>query len=327
MAPKHEWSGPGLSMCNACDLYRMKRSGSWAYAMSTRGPWERVAPVCEPIDRPFTFFEEGVERRFGWRARPILMVDVETTGLDWTRDSVIELGAVLGHLTPRGPRVEDGCGLVIDATFQTLIQPKIGSWVTEEITKLTGIRADDVLDAPSPEEAAYKFCDFVENAPADTILAAYNESFDHAFICGSLLNTTRIPPPSVLSARAPRLDPLVWSRKIDKYAKGGHKLTTIAARHDLLERLAGDARAHRADYDARLALEALAFFAPMVPDDLEELEDWQRAARGEWAANFFGQWRPKLRREERLKRLNDTASNDVLPEEEDREVLKEEVGS
>ena len=61
-------------------------------------------------------------------------IDLETTGLNPKRDRIIEIGAI---------RVEQG---QIAEEFSTFVDP--GRKLEERITELTGIRDEDLADAP-----------------------------------------------------------------------------------------------------------------------------------------------------------------------------------
>src|SRR5919112_2174117 len=99
--------------------------------------------------------------------RVAVIVDTETTGLDHTRDEVIELGMVAFSYNEEG-RIGDVIG-----TFNGLREPSVP--ISPEITRLTGITPDmvagQVLDRAAVES-------FIE--PADLIIA-HNARFDRPF--------------------------------------------------------------------------------------------------------------------------------------------------
>ncbi|RMG43552.1 MAG: hypothetical protein D6732_00005, partial [Methanobacteriota archaeon] len=78
-------------------------------------------------------------------------VDIETTGLDYQKDSIIEVAAVRFH-----------DGMIVD-TFNSMVNPHRP--IPEHITRITGITSEDVYDAPSFEEIADDILSFVDNYP------------------------------------------------------------------------------------------------------------------------------------------------------------------
>ena len=74
-------------------------------------------------------------------------IDLETTGLNPKRDRIIEIGAI---------RVEQG---QIVEEFSTFVDP--GRKLEERITELTGIRDEDLADAPQLDEVFPKLLEFM----------------------------------------------------------------------------------------------------------------------------------------------------------------------
>ncbi|MEO1246579.1 MAG: exonuclease domain-containing protein [Pseudomonadota bacterium] len=93
-----------------------------------------------------------------------VVVDVETTGGRGERHRVTEIGAV---------RVQNG--RVVD-TFSTLLNPQ--RTIPPNITRLTGISAAMVMDAPYFSDIAEDFERFL----GDAIFVAHNVEFDYGFI-------------------------------------------------------------------------------------------------------------------------------------------------
>jgi ATP-dependent DNA helicase DinG len=122
----------------------------------------------------------------------LVALDLETTGLDPSQDSVIEVGAV---------RMLDG---EITAEFSTLVDP--GILIPPHITHITGIRSQDVAGAPRIDAVLPRIAEFVGNRP----VIAHNTSIDMGFLRGKhkiLLNNLPIDTyelASVLLPRAPR---------------------------------------------------------------------------------------------------------------------------
>lgn len=94
----------------------------------------------------------------------IVSLDLETTGLDPTLDSIIEIGAV---------KFNDSR---IESEFTTLINPR--KPIPAFITNLTGISNSMVQQAPFLQQALPELVDFIGNAP----ILGQNIGFDLAFL-------------------------------------------------------------------------------------------------------------------------------------------------
>lgn len=97
-------------------------------------------------------------------------MDLETTGLNPRLDKIIEIGAV----KVRGGEVVD--------TFCTYINP--AKSIPERITELTGIRNEDVADAPYIEEVLPQFMAFL----GEDYLLGHNIIFDYSFVKKAAVN-------------------------------------------------------------------------------------------------------------------------------------------
>lgn len=93
-----------------------------------------------------------------------VVFDLETTGFSPIKDKIIEIGAV---------KVEQG---KITERFSTFVNPKVP--IPFQITQLTSITDQMVMDAPDIETVLPKFLAFV----GDAVLVAHNASFDVGFI-------------------------------------------------------------------------------------------------------------------------------------------------
>lgn len=283
----HQFPSSSLSRCSRCGVARFKQGKRLLYSINIDGPWREEIPACAepPVEDP-------------WYGHEILMVDVETTGLSWMFDEVTEVGAVVARIEP----VEDDFQLTIVESFSSLVRPR--SELREraiETQEITGITWEMLEDAPSPREVATRLAEIGSRYP-NALMAAYNGHFDAGFVCGALFLRSGVEVPPVFR-QSDYLDPCVWSRKIDKYKVGGHKLVTVAERREVLDKATLEQEAHRADFDAEVALRVMLSFAKVVPKELVDLQHWQRASREEWRENFFGVYLPKKRREERLAKL------------------------
>jgi len=95
------------------------------------------------------------------------IVDIETNGSKIEKHQIIELAAV---------KVKNG--QIIDR-FESLVHVKE---INPHITAITGIHAEDTLNAPSLKEVLYKFRPFLANS----IFVAHDVKFDYMFISKSM---------------------------------------------------------------------------------------------------------------------------------------------
>ncbi len=93
-----------------------------------------------------------------------VVFDIETTGFSPVKNRIIEIGAV---------KVNGG---VIADRFSSYVNPK--EPIPFEITNLTSITDEAVMDAPTIEEVLPQFLDFCEGS----VLVAHNAGFDMSFI-------------------------------------------------------------------------------------------------------------------------------------------------
>lgn len=102
-----------------------------------------------------------------WYNRPmptLVALDIETTGLDPKRDSIMEIGAVRFN------------GRRVDEEWSTLVNP--GRAVPPFITQLTGISNQMVAHAPPISDVLTELADFVGDLP----IIGHNVSFDLSFL-------------------------------------------------------------------------------------------------------------------------------------------------
>lgn len=93
-----------------------------------------------------------------------VIFDLETTGLDSTKDKIIEIGA-LKYKNSK-----------LVAEFSVLINPEVK--VPEVITKITGLTDNDLQNKKTIREVLPEFLEFIE----DLTLIAHNSEFDLGFI-------------------------------------------------------------------------------------------------------------------------------------------------
>lgn len=93
-----------------------------------------------------------------------IVLDTETTGLDFTKEKMVEFAAV---------RLENG---KIKDEFQTLINPQ--QHIRKSSIAIHGITPEMVEDAPTEEEAMPKILEFMGDYP----IVAHNAIFDYSFL-------------------------------------------------------------------------------------------------------------------------------------------------
>lgn len=101
-----------------------------------------------------------------------IVLDTETTGLDYTKEKMVEFAAV---------RLENG---KIKDEFQTLINPE--QHIRKSSIAIHGITAEMVADAPTEAEAMPKILEFIGDYP----IVAHNAIFDYTFLNEASLRTT-----------------------------------------------------------------------------------------------------------------------------------------
>ncbi len=150
----------------------------------------------------------------------IIIFDVETTGLSFTKDRLTSIAAV---------KVKN---LQNVDTFETYVNP--GMHIPEKITELTGISDETVANAPSEDEALRKFMEFCGNTP---VLAAHNANFDITMI-------NEVCKRHNIDFKYNWLDTLILSQAMLP-EMGRHRLNNVAKALKL-----GSFEHHRADEDA-----------------------------------------------------------------------------
>ena len=176
-----------------------------------------------------------------WFDADLAIVDVETTGLDATKDRVIEIAII--HMRA-GQTIE---------RWSTLVDPGIA--LPDEVVAITGITSEMLKGQPRFRDVA----DAVLDRLIGRVFVAYNHAFDQAFVRTELARLERPwhDPPC--------LDPLVFAREFQK-DDGSKKLGKVAERLGI-----SLVEAHRAANDAEVAGQVLYAFRALVPPNLEDL--------------------------------------------------------
>ena len=111
-----------------------------------------------------TLAERAQIAHFGLLEEDVVVLDTETTGLNFKTCELTEIAAARLN------------GSQVMERFHTFVHP--GRPIPPEIMRLTGITNADVMDAPLPEEAVALLADFVDGS----MVVAHNASFDRTFI-------------------------------------------------------------------------------------------------------------------------------------------------
>ena len=176
-----------------------------------------------------------------------LLIDTETTGLDFKRDEIIEFSAVL---------LEKRAGqLLLTREYDNLVTLTPGNTVPPKITELTGISTQDILDRGVPK--AQVCADIAEMVAGNTLLLAYNAHFDLSFLFYMLL---RDGDPMILKGKD-KLDLLTVYKDRRPYP---HKLSSAITEYGLEDRVQNS---HRAIDDVK-ALVAVTDAMAAERDDL-----------------------------------------------------------
>ena len=118
----------------------------------------------------------------------LLLIDTETTGLDFARDEIIEFSAVALE------RVDGEVQTVLE--YDRLVSLSPGGFVPPQIQQLTGISTEDIRQRGLPKTRVCR--DIAEMVAGNTLLLAYNAHFDLSFLFYMLL---RDGDPTVLKGK------------------------------------------------------------------------------------------------------------------------------
>ena len=162
----------------------------------------------------------------------LVLFDTETTGLNCSRDEIIEFAAVV---------VEPQTGVVQE--YDELVSLSPGGFVPPRIQELTGISTQDIRERGISKERVCR--DIAEMIRGKTLLLAYNAHFDLSFLFYLLL---RSGDPEILKGKD-KLDLLTVYRDrrsyphrlgsaIEAYGLSGKVVNSHRAIDDVLATLA-----------------------------------------------------------------------------------------
>ena len=167
----------------------------------------------------------------------LMLFDTETTGLNFSRDEIIEFAAVV---------VERENGeLVVTREYDELITLSPGSSVPPEIERLTGISNQNILEKGIPKEQLCR--DIAQMIAGNTLLLAYNAHFDLSFLFYLLL---RSGDPTILKGKD-KLDLLTVYKDRHSYP---HKLCNAIEVYNLSGKVVNS---HRAVDDVLATVEVM----------------------------------------------------------------------
>lgn len=160
----------------------------------------------------------------------ILIFDTETTGLDFVRNEIIQFSGVTVERVEGSPRVT--------REFDRLLLLPPGKRVPPDITRLTGITTEEILEKGIPREQACM--EIGELLSGNTLLAAYNAHFDLSFLFHLF---AAHGDPGCLRGKD-KLDLLTVYRDRREYP---HRLSSAIEAYNLQDKVRNS---HRADQDA-----------------------------------------------------------------------------
>ena len=167
----------------------------------------------------------------------LVLFDTETTGLQFSRDEIIEFAAVVVER-------RNGEAAVIQE-YDQLITLSPGGFIPQKIQELTGITNQDVRERGIPKTRAC--CDIARMVEVNTLLLAYNAHFDLSFLFYMLL---RDGDPAILKGKD-KLDLLTVYKDRRSYP---HRLCNAIDAYDLSGKVVNS---HRAVDDVLATVEVM----------------------------------------------------------------------
>ena len=156
----------------------------------------------------------------------LVLFDTETTGLEYSRDEIIEFAAVVVEKVNGIPQ--------ITREYDELISLSPGGFVPPMIQELTGITNEDLKEKGIPKE---RLCaDIAEMVSGNTLLLAYNAHFDLCFLFYLLLRHGDV---SILKGKD-KLDLLTVYKDRHSYP---HKLCNAIEVYNLQDKVVNSHRA------------------------------------------------------------------------------------
>jgi len=156
----------------------------------------------------------------------LMLFDTETTGLQYSRDEIIEFAAVTLE--------RQNGNVVVTQEYDELISLSPGGFVPPQIESLTGITTQDLREKGIPKTRLCR--DIAEMVRGNTLLLAYNAHFDLCFLFYLLL---RDGDPTILKGKD-KLDLLTVYKDRHSYP---HKLCNAIEIYRLQDKVVNSHRA------------------------------------------------------------------------------------
>ena len=156
----------------------------------------------------------------------LMLFDTETTGLQYSRDEIIEFAAVTLE--------RQNGNVVVTQEYDELISLSPGGFVPPQIECLTGITNQDLREKGIPKTRLCR--DIAEMVRGNTLLLAYNAHFDLCFLFYLLL---RDGDPTILKGKD-KLDLLTVYKDRHSYP---HKLCNAIEVYHLQDKVVNSHRA------------------------------------------------------------------------------------
>ncbi len=177
-------------------------------------------------------------------AQNILVIDVETTGLDPSRHACIEIGAVMLDKSLR-PKQE----------FSSLIVPWDGAEIIEAAMKVNQISVEQLDRAPLLDEVVKQFHETFRPDEAAPLLAGWNVWFDAHFLRD-------------LYQRTQRAWPFTYRLLDVQSIVSFHSMLADLSQEKAIETFLNERQAHRALADAQHTARLLRLMAERYAKDL-----------------------------------------------------------
>lgn len=226
----------------------------------------------------------------------IVTFDTETTGIDTENDRIITCFM----------RARDGDEIVFEQNW--VIDPDVE--IPKEASDVHAMTTEWVREHGRKDvgQAIFEIWNVLEDhGDNDFVVAGYNSSFDLA-ILEAEVRRHGLADYLFKYEGARFIDPVIFSRKLDKYKKGGHQLITVAKRNGLKIE---EGRLHAADYDVEVTEKLVKVFLNrawrelaslregLTPDEfVTKLQGWQAAEKKEWAEHLTEYFASQGKRED-----------------------------